>query len=384
MQLRLDELLDAGLAVDDLPADFKPGTDLTPFLGSDSAIRDTPTSDAIAAGAAITFGVPWLSAEANLQWFGRRLSVWRHGLPAERLIGICMSRIGRQPEQFKPVFDAIRTAIVRLDAASETVLVSDQTAAARYVSRAAVLFGRRTLTVSANCESKTWSEWWTDAGTFRGNESTEPAVAVSPLLSGADPLDSPLGDRLLIGLAHRSVCVHSRPRGHTHSVLMSRLKSPAWPAGSVFVRRDGDAKSSEELIANGGVGWLILGDVESSATSPENRAIDQPTYRSFNHADYLTHCTRRYDGPWPGETEQQFLDDLLLDRQGADHSALATLCRIVGQQQLVAGSSVVREKHRWSACPNAPRRNLCSDERFVPIVANGITNRSVFAFVETG
>jgi hypothetical protein len=56
----------------------------------------------------------------------------------------------------------------------------------------------------------------------------------------------------------------------------------------------------------------------------------------------LTHCTRRRPGPWPGEDEDQFLDDLILDRAGADHSALAALWRIVHSGRLIASGEFVR------------------------------------------
>ena len=346
MQLQPDELLAAGLVFDNPPVDAHPGTDLTPLLRGDLAIRDTPAGNAIAAGAAITFGIPWLPAETNAEWFGRRLFVWSHGLPTQRLVGITMSRIGRQPERHQPVFDAIRTAIVRMDVAREIVLISHQTAAARYAARAAILFGRPTLTINANHAKTPWSEYWTEQIDKLGNEdSVGHTVMASPLLSGTEPDDSPLGDRLLIALAHRAVCVHIRRRGHTHRLLSKRLKSTAWPAGSVFVRQGEMDETSRDLIENGGIGWLVVGNSESSDPVMDHYPAEQLSdVNEFNVNEYFTHCTRRCDGPWPGETELQFLDDLLLDRQGADHSAWATLCRIVSQQRLVASSDVIRGK----------------------------------------
>jgi hypothetical protein len=68
----------------------------------------------------------------------------------------------------------------------------------------------------------------------------------------------------------------------------------------------------------------------------------------------LTHCTRRRSGPWPGENEDKFLDDLILDRAGADHSALAALWRIARSGRLLASSEFVRGETpvvSWTAVP---------------------------------
>ena len=51
-------------------------------------------------------------------------------------------------------------------------------------------------------------------------------------------------------------------------------------------------------------------------------------------------------GPWPGQAEFDYLDDLILDRDGADHSSLAALCRIVNQQRLIASSLNIRGGHQ--------------------------------------
>ena len=126
MQLRQDELLNCQITVHDLPQDLRPGTDLTSFFRSAVLASGQPL---LAKDAALTFGVPWLSADANRDWFGRRFFYWKNGFPTDRLIGMAMSRVGRKLEEHKPVFDAIRTAIVGVDANREAILVSCGTAA---------------------------------------------------------------------------------------------------------------------------------------------------------------------------------------------------------------------------------------------------------------
>jgi hypothetical protein len=57
---------------------------------------------------------------------------------------------------------------------------------------------------------------------------------------------------------------------------------------------------------------------------------------------YLTHCTRRREGPWPDQDNVDYLDDLILARADADHSALSALKRILSQQRLIATASAIR------------------------------------------
>ncbi len=58
--------------------------------------------------------------------------------------------------------------------------------------------------------------------------------------------------------------------------------------------------------------------------------------------NYLTHCTRRTDGPWPGQSEESYWDDLLWDRPESDHGPLATLLRIVLSRSMRGSSKAIR------------------------------------------
>lgn len=356
MELLPEDLLKLGISANDLPRNLHPGSDLTSLVRNGDVACETDLQQKVAGGAALTFGVPWLSAELNVEWFGRRFFYWNSGLPA-RLIGIAMSRVGRTTEEQKPLFDAIRTAIVGMDAAREFVLVSCGTSAERYVSRAATLFGRSALCVSTEFADQPWEKFNWLFGKEVPVQPQESGVFVSPVLgepstsklgSKSDLQSAPLRDRLLIGLAHRVLCAFVRGRGHTYRLMNERLASSGWSAGTTLIRQVHN-KAAQELIERGGIEWLVLDDVASASHSQieetdrgANSVPNTEAYSRIPHDEFLTHCTRRYDGPWPGETEAQFLDDLLLDRTGADHSALATLCRIVAQRKLLGSCETTR------------------------------------------
>lgn len=371
MKLQPDELSNIGIpATQDLLV-IEPGTDLTPILLSVPMLPDTPVGQLLSAGAAITFGVPWLSAQANQDWFGRRLFVWTHGLPQQKLVGIVMSRIGRQPEQHQSVFDAIRTAIVRMDAGCECVLISRGTSAERHAARAAALFGRPSLFVSdqfADSGSQNgWQQFWDKVAErcSAASSTSQPTVYVSPEISPSVETTTPLCDRLLIGMSQRAICAHVKGRGHTFGLLHRRLTSNVWPAGSVLVHQQSKSRPVDKLLEVGAVGWMFLSQSQPSNSQAEDEPVEvTPHYTNFDHTQFLTHCTRRYDGPWPGESEEQFLDDLLLDRSGADHSALATLCRIVGQRKLLANNQMTRGDTKVVCFADCPATELVSRRTF--------------------
>jgi hypothetical protein len=70
-------------------------------------------------------------------------------------------------------------------------------------------------------------------------------------------------------------------------------------------------------------------------------SLRELTDRDF-HDEYLTHCTRAARGPWPDESLDNHLDQLILGGRESDHSALATLTRIVRRQRLVASADTIR------------------------------------------
>jgi hypothetical protein len=57
---------------------------------------------------------------------------------------------------------------------------------------------------------------------------------------------------------------------------------------------------------------------------------------------FLTHWTRECPGPWPDESEESYLDDLIFDADRVNRSAEAALQRIVRKQRIVATTRAIR------------------------------------------
>src|SRR5690606_1588616 len=69
---------------------------------------------------------------------------------------------------------------------------------------------------------------------------------------------------------------------------------------------------------------------------------------------YLAHWTRRQPGPWPDESEADYVESLLVDPQARDRAPLASLLRILRMQRLIATNRLTRSVAKvvcFTACP---------------------------------
>jgi hypothetical protein len=166
-----------------------------------------------------------------------------------------------------------------------------------------------------------------------------------------------------------------RQDGHVHHLVEGRLRDPAWPVASVYIALGPKLVRTEmagDLMDLGAVGWVILDarDGSSGARAPCSAAEKGDLGRtggssagialtarrrsgrprpapvvplpSAENWPFLTHSTRRREGPWPDQSQIDYLDDLILARNGADHSALAALRRILQKQRLLATAQTIR------------------------------------------
>ena len=101
-------------------------------------------------------------------------------------------------------------------------------------------------------------------------------------------------------------------------------------------------------------------------------------------ADYLTHCTRGADGPWPDQDRAEYLDSLILGRPDAAHSALAALTRIVQQRRLLATGRAIRGGTPVVCFTAVGIAELGTSARSVPIADDGISSRTGSACRATG
>ncbi len=174
----------------------------------------------------------------------------------------------------------------------------------------------------------------------------------------------PLADFLAEQLAGRIYALHVRAQSTTHRILLCRLakenQSPSRRPSIRLAIGHGlhDRATQQQLLAAGVLGWYLYPS-EPSSTGQNDHCENEPVSRRkanrrtlrasatlaippTDEGDpYLTHCTRRRHGPWPDQSRRSYLDDLILQRPGADHSALASLKRIVSAAQIQGSHAAI-------------------------------------------
>lgn len=353
-------------------------------------------NEAMRHGAKLTLGWPEYEARPLELWLGPRLMWWPSGLPEGRKVAWVSSRLGRAIDERPDWFAVLRSATAKLDPQRDLLLTASGTTVDRFLERAAILFGLRHLRVHLD-ERRTLVDWLTR---LRGQlwrsglaerllpESTDASeVFVSPILNqigepeGVSPRTSlghqvcpgadatrlagtledtdgtecssselPLSDRVLVAAADQVFALQVRPNGNLHRLLRARLSDASWPPASVWLAL-GDAlvpnEVATELQSLGAVGWWLfvehVSNVLASQQSSSKFETDPTmTDMPWSDGDYFVHWTRRQDGPWPDQSEADFIDDLLLRKEIDSHSAFAALSRIVQQRRLIASATEIR------------------------------------------
>lgn len=341
----------------------------------------------------MTRGIPSPTSTRFSAWCGDRLAFWARGIPQEKLVGIFSSRLTRRLDRHRGWFAALRTACLRIDSRRERLLAVATTTTARFVERCAALFGLPLLTVEVAEESDP-AVWCRRVMQEHETESPWPTTAACDRLLLSPPLapataDAPIADCVLAALSDRLIGLAVREGGHWQRLAQRRLADPAFAPGSFFLAIGrpggedeepvGSPRLAEPLMQAGAVGWLLQTPASTSAAGdppPWHSAESAPAAvaadllpAAIDQEKFLTHCTRSRHGPWPNQTEADFLDDLILDRAGADHSALAALCRITSSQRLVATADFVRGETPVISFTAVPLAELPSLRAFRPHLA---------------
>jgi len=331
-------------------------------------------SEAMRRGAQLTLGWPECEGRPLESWLGLRLMWWPSGIPEGRKVAWVSSRLGRAIDERPDWFAVLRSATAKLNPARDVLLTAASTTVDRFLERAAILFSLRRLRVHLD-ECRTLVEWLTrlrrqlsrngptEALVPQLGDDTE--VFVSPLgrcahlpvqdsatTDGQESPSSelPLSDRVLIAAADRVLALQVRPKGNLHQLLGARLRDPSWPMASVWLALGEELVPHEvatELQSLGAVGWWLFAEhvphvLEASQSTGTLGTCPTITELPWLEGEYLVHWTRRRNGPWPDQSEADFLDDLLLSRESGSHSAFAALSRIVQQLRLIASAAGIR------------------------------------------
>ncbi|MGM0486935.1 MAG: hypothetical protein ACQESR_09275 [Planctomycetota bacterium] len=369
---------------------FAPGDDLVPFLlhawtkslsepaayqQRRLARRTVAWLERQRAGPGVlSWGMPGPGGQRVRDWANDRLIWWPAGVPSGRWIGMISSRLNRRLEEQRSWFAALRHACGGLDPDQTVMITSAGTTTAVYLERCSELYGIPLLRFQLPRPRQRVAQWFPPrlnrpARTPSSSSRTWLAI-VSPPLDTDPESEPPLRDRLVVAASDRVFALRMRAGGYTEQLVRRRVTEDAlspWAEVSLAI---GPGLVPAPLANSLPTAkWL---DVEAPPVR-ENVSVPPGTthegagivpLRQLAVADYLTHCTRAATGPWPDQTVEAYRDALILDREEADHSALATLARIAAQSKLLATGRAIRGGARVVCFTAVPLQQLKSLRTF--------------------
>lgn len=355
------------------------------------------------------FGISLDSAKAHSVCFDR--------LRGQKWLAITSSALGHRAELHAAMCRYLTRAMVDARASGLGVLIAKGSAIEPWVVRAADLCSVPTIEI--HCVKS------------KGNINDDDELAPNVLQIACErPAER---DAVLIALADRVDCVYVRPRGKIYGAVVQRLALDDPGPVRVAVHGVGDSrKAAHALMKRGAVGWYIgstfTEDVSAKQslieTGSDRASLRVPTFVpsdwTESEDEWLVHCTRACNGPWPGQMTDQYRDELLLcdDPLAASlmRTPLETLRRILRTRRLIASSTasdsrwpvvcfsarplseLLRQRsfrphlHRWDYEPFgiAIRKSACVAAGFQPVIygepgdRNKLAKSDQFRFQATG
>ncbi len=311
-------------------------------------------------------GACWTPAGSS-GGLARRLVWWPAGFFAGKRIAIISSRLGRRLWEHRDWFACVRRIMADLSE-EYVVLVASGCTARPFIERLAQHGNKRLMTLELPSERTSLARWLaqlplapstTSASCWTGYLSPELNTLESPA-AAERRCDTPLADQWLIEWAHGLHVVRLRPRSRLRQALVERLERRVRPPGSMCLALGPQLVSLHDalpLAARGATVCRLPIRARPPARSPHPIGRIVPARHVAVSStpppgDFLYHCTREQCGPWPNESRDAYLDALLFDRPGAEHTSLAALRRIATEQRIRSSCDGIRGSYAvvcWTA-----------------------------------
>ena len=173
-------------------------------------------------------------------------------------------------------------------------------------------------------------------------------------------------DGLLAALADAHLVVDVRRGGNLHALLDRQHRLLPKPLWICRLPGEGSRSANGDLLKTFSHAVSVAVGAQEKAFSPLSSPRRSPPVKLVapevvNWREYLYHYTRARPGPWPGQSRAQYLRSLLRGEQGAAHTALDTLARILQERRLRGSALMVRGKGpvtSWTSLPPADVRGV--------------------------
>lgn len=299
-------------------------------------------------GGAWSWGLPDERHALAEELLGKRLILWPGGFPPPASVAVISSRQkggwnGRWLEAFRM---ACRAALQW----QRPLVTADKCFTDRLVSRAAQRTGLPLIRVHMPPAKVSSLGHWIARAQRRPLADDGTSVYLSPLLDGAlssQPALSPR-DAMISVLAETIYVCAVRRGGNIERLIRRILATNAARHKQWFVNDDPqmiDVSLLRSLFEYGAVPWRVCPETVSTKgetlqkCAADGRPAPPPSPLS---GDFLTHCTRSPLGPWPDETEQEYLDERLDGGGEEPRTALGALRRILRQESIRGTAATIR------------------------------------------
>jgi hypothetical protein len=327
-------------------------------------------------GAQLTHGLPGLAGMRLQRWMGDRLIWWPRGRPTGPTVGIVSSRLPRPIESNVDWFATLRGMISNLACGPEILLTAQKTSMADYLVRCTQRYGIDLIKFEVARSGRRWQGWLESCLSRRWEDHSEysrvwPAI-LSPASRSSPPSRVVERDCAVVMAAQQLIALRVRPGGNIEQLLRQRFSSSrsGTPQVTLMMGDQLTSRSTAETLRSCGVQLKVgsvaltrrkqhLVETEMSCSEPLTERPPAPLAHvpiveitpatDVDHVpvlgipdEFLTHCTRSQSGPWPDEDSKSYLDNLILGQPASDHSALATLERILVSRRLLASGATIR------------------------------------------
>lgn len=311
-----------------------------------------------------------------------------NGLPSGNSVTVASSRLGKKLDQKGDWFDALRTLAVQMIEANKFLITAEKTTTDPFINRISELFNiplvdfkRFPDQVNATwCDSQIQHkpsdgtrplkyEAW-----YKPLDQSKTAKSEPGLKKAAGPPDA---NDLLLGIAQEAMLFSVRKSGNIFKAANDRLKfnrsQSSQTSTKLLMNRSLTPKSVEERLLQSGATawWLYHNDFDPK---PESKQVSvhsgsPPTLLNIDEIktdQYLIHWTRRRVGPWPEQTQSEFLDDLIFQSSRREHSQLSSLCRILATRKVLGSNEIIRDRRPVVCFSSIPVEQLRQKRIFRP------------------
>lgn len=251
-----------------------------------------------------------------------------HSLLDRRCVFVASSRLPKKLDEIPGFFDGLLKLAMNLDAESDVLMTAKGIACDSMIRRIGALFRIPVIELRlALLDARKLSR---ELATPDGCDKNDVLVF---------DFENRGIDFALTNFADHMTALSVRKGGNLDAAIKQRLKR-GMPTRVLVDPALTKKKLTEQLLADGATGWVLLG-AEGEDGQDEN--LDADFLTSFDASEFLLHWTRRRTGPWPEQSDDEFLDDLIFRSSRKDHREVASLKRILATQSILAGNDLTRD-----------------------------------------